>query len=178
MIKYIIKKLISITWYAKFISYRFVWNRESNAETETAKANDVVAIDKPILGNLAQIGQQTHFYDPPLIYGKLVYGYDSAMYNHGFSWPWGSYLVIRQFNNENNANNTIASYKVNTKKWDFFYNPQISPDGQYITFKLVISRQALVPIPYICFRLPPKSLKLLTRLNSASGAIPGTLVTE
>lgn len=113
------------------------------AATATPVPPQPVKVNAPLQGEQAKEAPGSRSNVERKYKGKLIYAFDTARYGAaGFAWPWSSYLVLQHMHGAiqdagaGKKEWTIASYEVETPIDTFLYEPQFSPDGEYVLFKV------------------------------------------
>jgi len=91
-----------------------------------------VKIGVQVQGNVADDPKQGSLTSPPDFSGQVIYASTINI------WPFRRYLVLNQVPGRTGgqANTTTFPLEENEKTTDWLYDPQFSPDGQYVLFKL------------------------------------------
>jgi hypothetical protein len=139
-----------------------------------------VAVKSPLVGKQMKDARASWFAIQLGFQGRLVYAWDTAHYGPaGFSWPWDSYLVFRHFGESAGearaAGNTTSlvshpvSHQVDTPFQTFLFEPQFSPNGEHVLFKVGDPDSSFgTYVPYI-WNLKTQQLRKVEAPNQSIG---------
>ena len=101
-----------------------------------------IVVEAPVIGTNAPQAKDLSSRPPSDVKGLLLYTFDTSTYGPGgVPWPFSSYFVLKQIGKAGSARtaaldlNQIRSFKVDPSRFEFIFQPKLSPNLQYVIFK-------------------------------------------